>query len=466
MIYRVLLIVYLICANRLLFCQEILFTGQPGESVIGLGKIKNIFYAPDGKCVYAVGETGVYLYDAQSNNPKPVRQVVSMTEEVDNAVLSPDGRRLICYSVPLGYYSEERKVLLVDTETGSILSHMDDRYPIELTACFSGDGAKVIVTGYYKTFYNPLTGNMISSTENRDYYYSVVFSRDRHSAVLGASNCMKTADSETLQAVKTFPFDSSTPLDSSVYSQLLLSSDKNFIVFTSQRIPVSIEDKKIYTVNILNTQTGKIIYTNSTETRNILVSFTQDDSSFLYINGKGEVVIQKKDTGEILTMFSTGISVQSVSLSPDDSTLAIVASNSDIFFYNLSSSILVKKIPNTIFQSIIYHPNGHLAFIQKQSESYVYDLRRSEISSPITHSYNANSVAFTPQGVLALDYSQKGIINVIELLTDQNVFSVQFSQLWANGNSPGQLHEIIPFFQPKELWSNTHYPNPLLAVLY
>ena len=32
--------------------------------------------------------------------------------------------------------------------------------------------------------------------------------------------------------------------------------------------------------------------------------------------------------------------------------------------------------------------------------------------------------------------------------------------------TPGRLHEIIPFFQPKELWSNTHYPNPLLAVLY
>ena len=33
-------------------------------------------------------------------------------------------------------------------------------------------------------------------------------------------------------------------------------------------------------------------------------------------------------------------------------------------------------------------------------------------------------------------------------------------------SSAGRLHEIIPFFQPKELWSNTHYPNPLLAVLY
>ena len=412
--------------------------GLPEGAVarLGMGKINDIKYSPDGKHLAVASSVGVWIYDAQTGE---VINLITSTDRrvggepepqvspINSISFSPDGQLLAIgtqgnniriWDVKLGRYrhthwvsglqslsfspdgnilaSGGTEILLWDPETGKRIPHQ--HFSIALTAfnrinsvVFSPDGQTLASADDDQTvhLWNAKTGGepIHTLTAHTDKVLSVAFSPDGQTLASASDDeTVRLWNAKTGEPIHTF----------SAYSAqqcVAFSPDGNILATGS-----------FGSIRLWDVETAKRLHTLSGYSGAITgISFSPDGQTLA--GGSDGGVLRLWDiTGEPRPIITEHISsVRGVSFSPDGQTLAIQDQISNVHLWNARTEAL-HHTP-FVSSSMAFSPDGQVLASQSHNTIDLWDLQTEALLDTITKDGISRGVSFSPdsQMIAAID---------------------------------------------------------------
>ena len=424
--------------------------GLPEGAVarLGMGKINDIKYSPDGKHLAVASSIGVWIYDAQTGE---VINLITSTDRIvggepepqvspiNSISFSPDGQLLAIgtqgnniriWDVKLGRYrhtywvsglqslsfSPDRnilasggtEILLWDPETGKRIHHQ--HFSIALTAfsrinsvVFSPDGQTLASADDDQTvhLWNAKTGGEPIRTlrAHTDKVLSVAFSPDGQTLASASDDeTVRLWNAKTGEPIHTF----------SAYSaqqRVAFSPDGNILAIGG-----------FGSIHLWDVETAKRLHTLSGYSGAITgISFSPDGQTLA--GGSDYGVLRLWDvTGEPRPIITEYISsVQRVSFSPDGQTLAIQDQISNVHLWNARTEAL-HHTP-LISKSMSFSPDGQVLASQSHNTIDLWDLQTEALLDTITKDGISWGVSFSPDSQMIAAIDANGVVLLWDVKT-------------------------------------------------
>ena len=424
--------------------------GLPEGAVarLGMGKINDIKYSPDGKHLAVASSIGVWIYDAQTDEVinlitstdrtvggKPEPQVsainsISFSPDGQLLAIGTQGNNIRIWDVKLGRYrhthwvsglqslsfspdgnilaSGGTEILLWDPETGKRIHHQ--RFSIALTAfnrinsvVFSPDGQTLASADDDKTvhLWNAKTGGepIHTLTAHTDKVLSVAFSPDGQTlASASEDETVRLWNAKTGEPIHTF----------SAYSAqqcVAFSPDGNILAIGG-----------FGSIHLWDVETTKRLHTLSGYSGAITgISFSPDGQTLA--GGSDSGVLRLWDvTGEPRPIITEHISsVQRISFSPDGQTLAIQDQISNVHLWNARTEAL-HHTP-LVSSSMAFSPDGQILASQSHNTIDLWDLQTEALLDTITKDGISWGVSFSPDSQMIAAIDANGVVLLWDVKT-------------------------------------------------
>ena len=424
--------------------------GLPEGAVarLGMGKINDIKYAPDGKHLAVASSIGVWIYDAQTGE---VINLITSTDRIvggapepqvspiNSISFSPDGQLLAIgtqgnniriWDVKLGRYRHTYRVsglqslsfspdgnilasggtaiLLWDPETGKRIPHQ--HFSIALTAfssinsvVFSPDGQTLASADDDETvhLWNAKTGGepIHTLTAHTDKVLSVAFSPDGQTLASASDDeTVRLWNVKTGEPIYTFS-------DYPAQQRVAFSPDGNILAIGSYG-----------SIHLWDVETAKRLHTLSGYSGVITgVSFSPDGQTLA--GGSDVGVLGLWDvTGEPRPIITEHISsVQEISFSPDGQTLAIQDQINNVHLWNARTEAL-HHTP-FISKSMSFSPDGQVLASQSHNSIDLWDLQTEALLDTITTDKISRGISFSPDSQMIAAIDANGVVLLWDVKT-------------------------------------------------
>ena len=423
--------------------------GLPEGTVarLGMGKINDIKYSPDGKHLAVASSVGVWIYDAQTGE---VINLITSTDRrvggepdpqispINSISFSPDGQLLAIgtqgnniriWDVKLGRYrhthwvsglqslsfspdgnilaSGGTEILLWDPETGE---RRHQRFSIVLagfnsinSVVFSPDGQTLASASDDQTvhLWDAKTGGepIHTFTEHTDKVLSVAFSPDGQTlASASEDQTVRLWNVKTGEPIHTFSAHSAQ-------QSVAFSPDGNILAIGGSG-----------SIYLWDVETTKRLHILSGYRWDVTgVSFSPDGQTLA--GGSDYGVLRLWDvTGEPRPITTEHISsVRGVSFSPDGQTLAIQDQINNVHLWNPRTEAL-HHTP-LISDSMAFSPDGQLLANQSHNTIDLWDLQTETLLHTITKDGISRGVSFSPNGQMIAAIDANGVVLLWDVKT-------------------------------------------------
>ena len=412
---------------------------------LGMGKINDLKYSPDGKHLAVASSIGVWIYDAQTSE---VINLITSTDRIvggepdpqvspiNSISFSPDGQLLAIgtqgnniriWDVKLGRYRHVirhgglrsisfssdgqtlasgggQNLLLWNAQTGKPIypRFAGLRHTGRINSvAFSPDGQTLASAAEDNTIrlWSVETKELLHTiTEHTDKVHSVAFSPDGQTlASASEDNTVRLWNAQTTEHIQTFEHWSAQSVAFSPDGQILAIGG-----FGS--------------IRLWDVETAKRLHTLSGYSGPITgISFSPDGQTLA--GGSDYGVLRQWDiTGEPRPIVTEHISsVQGVSFSPDGQTLAIRDEISNVHLWNVRTEAL-HHTP-LVSWSMAFSPDGQILASQSHNTIDLWDLQTEALLDTITKDGISRGVSFSPDSQMIAAIDTDGVVLLWDVKT-------------------------------------------------
>ena len=411
--------------------------GLPEGAVarLGMGKINDIKYAPDGKHLAVASSIGVWIYDAQTGEELNLHAGEDIGA-VNSISFNSDGQLLA-----IG--THHGNIYIWDTNIGryrQVIRHGGLR-----SIAFSPDGQTLASGGGQNLLlWNAQTGKPIYprfvGPRHTGRINSVAFSPDGQTLASGAEdNTIRLWSVETKELLHTITehTDKVHSVALSPDGQTLASASEDETVrlwnaqttehiqtfehWSAQRVAFSPDGKILAiggfgSIHLWDVETAKRLHTLSGYSGAITgISLSPDGQTLA--GGSDAGVLRLWDvTGEPRPIITEHISsVQGVSFSPDGQILAIRDEISNVHLWNVSTEAL-HHTP-LVSRSMSFSPDGQVLASQSRNSINLWDLQTEALLDTITKDGISWGVSFSPDSQMIAAIDTNGVVLLWDVKT-------------------------------------------------
>ncbi len=360
-------------------------TGEFLHTLTGhTGRISSISFSPDSKLLASGNRDGkIRIWDTDTGN---LRRTITATTDADgvNAVVfSPDGNTLVSNN------DNDDIIQFWDITEGERLKSIQSPPDTTNHLVFSPDGSTLANAHSDGTirFWDVASGSPLRTLDG----YAEMFVFMTHSpvcntlAVLDGDRRLRLWDTQTCEHLKTIH---------------LYKQRTGCIAIAPDGIRLAYEDDKISTINVLNTQTGKIEQTFVGHLNDITsVAFSFDGKTLASGDSDGTIYLWDVTTGNSTNALeSKPLKITNLVFSPNGDLL-ISSTDREVRFWDLTTGDTIKKIeghtiaPSPDLQTFLCVNDGELQYWNVDGDEPIKIIDRKV--SNVVYSPNGETFAYT-----------------------------------------------------------------------
>jgi WD40 repeat protein/transcriptional regulator with XRE-family HTH domain len=421
------------------------------------GGINSVELSPDGRTFLAtvVKQEKVFLGDLQTG--EIIRQFEGHHGAVVNAVFSPDGDTALSAS-------KDGTLILWNVGTGALIRHFEGHTGEVLSVAFSPNGRTALSGGADKTLilWDVQTGQIVrrfgaDGTGHTAAVARVIVSQDDRTVLsLSSENMMILWDLETGQAIHRFTEEigPSVALSPDGRTVLANAGDGSTLILwdleTGQKIrrfyglrgairniEFSPDGRRALTAGqdgiliLWDIATGQLINRfRGHEGEVMSIALSRDGLTVLSGSLDGTLRLWDLEGGQVMRRFAGQKAwVFGIAYSPDGRTALTGSVDGTTILWDLQTGAEIRRYTGTDrVGGVAYSPDGQTALIadgwlgQKPRYIVLWDVNTGqEIRRFVGHPAGLNSVAFSPNGRMAVSSGVKGVVILWDVETGQEI---------------------------------------------